>query len=79
MKVRGSAKVAQEGEGDESGDATVSRQGWCDQAAETMIKALSERMDGASNRGGAAPTPPNPMDFSHLNDEGYEEAEVIAI
>jgi hypothetical protein len=79
MKVRGSPKVAQEGEGDESDDATVSRQGWYDQAAKAMIKALSEKMDGASNRGGAALTPPNPMDFSHLNDEGYEEAKVIAI
>jgi hypothetical protein len=44
-----------------------------------MVKAHSERMDGASNRGGAALTPLNPMDFSHLNDEGHEEAKVIAI
>jgi hypothetical protein len=79
MKVRESPKVAQEGEGDESGDATATCQGRCDRATEILIKAHSEQVDGASNRGGAALTPLNPMGFSHLGDEGCEEAEVVAI
>jgi hypothetical protein len=78
MKIRGSQKVAQEGEGDESNGTTGARQGWCDRAAEILIKTHSERVDRAGNRGGMALTPLNPMDFSHLSDEGHKEAEVVA-
>jgi hypothetical protein len=59
--------------------STATRQGWCDRAAEILIKAHSERVDGASNRAGAALAPLNPTDFLHLSDEGHEEAEVVAI
>jgi hypothetical protein len=44
-----------------------------------LIKAHSERVDGVGKRGGVAPMPLSPMDFSHLSDEGCKEAEMVAI
>jgi hypothetical protein len=58
MKVQGSQKAMQEEKDDKSEDTTATRQGWCDQAAEILIKMHSEQLDGAGNRGDMAPNAP---------------------